>query len=155
MAPEAFTIRRGEASDLQHMAELERQLSDSPWSLSQFLNGSLSEEQFSLVAEDAREQLAGFAIFQRVLDEGSLLNIAVAPELQGRGLGGRLLAAGLEQLRGDGATRCLLEVRVGNLPAIALYRGRGFVDDGVRKDYYPSPTGREHALLMSLNLDRD
>ena len=45
----------------------------------------------------------------------------------------------------------LLEVRVSNAPAIALYESLGFVRDGIRKNYYP---GGEDACNMSLHMPR-
>jgi ribosomal-protein-alanine N-acetyltransferase len=80
------------------------------------------------------------------------MNIAIAPTHQGRGLGSRLLSSCLSALRDSGARRCLLEVRVSNGAAIALYSRHGFVDDGLRRNYYASATGSEHALLMSCDL---
>ena len=135
------------------MADIEREVAVSPWSLSQFVASSLAENQISLVLEDGANELVGFAIMQAVLDEGTLMNIAIARSHQGRGLGGRLLESCLDALRQSGARRCLLEERVSNAAAIALYARHGFVNDGMRPDYYPSATGREHALLMSCELD--
>ena len=47
-----------------------------------------------------------------------------------------------------------LEVRSGNERAIRLYRSLGFIDIGVRRDYYPGLVGREDAIVMSLQLDQ-
>jgi ribosomal-protein-alanine N-acetyltransferase len=135
------------------MAEIEKQAAIHPWSLSQFLGSSLSQDQHSLVLELNGSEVVGFAVTQRVLDDGTLMNIAVRPEHQGRGFGSRLLQAALDGLRQQGAARCFLEVRAGNAAAIALYRRHGFIDDGLRRDYYPSPNGREDALLMSRRLE--
>lgn len=135
------------------MADLEKRAAINPWSLSQFLESSLRDSDAALVAESGDAALLGFAIFQRVLDEASLLNIAVEPTQQGRGLGAALLRHLLESLAQQGVSRLLLEVRCGNLPAIRLYRRLGFVDDGRRPDYYPVPGGREDALLMSRELE--
>ena len=135
------------------MAAIEQASSPHPWSLSQLLNTSLRERTSSLVIEQAGGGLVGYAIFEAVLDEATLLNIAVRPEHRGLGVGRRLLAALLAALRGRGVRRCLLEVRCSNAPAIALYRRLGFVADGRRPDYYPTATGREDALLMSCLLE--
>jgi ribosomal-protein-alanine N-acetyltransferase len=134
------------------MADIEREVAISPWSLAQFLTSSLAENQFSMVLEDRAGELVGYAILQRVLDEGTLMNIAIAHSHQGRGLGSRLLSASLAALRDRGARRCLLEARVSNKAAIALYSRHGFVDDGLRPNYYSSAGRSEHALLMSCDL---
>ena len=40
-----------------------------------------------------------------------------------------------------------LEVRESNLPALALYRGHGFVRAGLRKNFYRKPV--ENALILT------
>ena len=60
---------------------------------------------------------------------------------------GMLRLAGEQQ-----ADTAYLEVRASNRAALALYEGEGFIEDGVRKDYYPAGSGREDALLMSKEL---
>jgi len=35
-----------------------------------------------------------------------------------------------------------------------LYRSLGFIDIGVRRDYYPGLVGREDAIVMSLQIDQ-
>lgn len=104
---------------------------------------------------DGREQLAGLAEWQKILDEGHLLGIAIAPPLQRKGLGRLLLAQMLTELRGQGCRICLLEVRRSNKVAQELYQRAGFTLDGVRKNYYPSLTAGqplEDALLFSCPL---
>ncbi|MEP5764998.1 MAG: ribosomal protein S18-alanine N-acetyltransferase [Halieaceae bacterium] len=146
---ETVRVRPALASDIQCVSEIEQQAAISPWSLSQLLNSSVSDNTHSLVLESAAGELLGFAIFQWVLDEATLMNVAVRPGQQGHGHGGCLMSALLQELRERGLARCLLEVRESNAAAIALYRKHGFVDDGRRKDYYPTPSGREDGLLMS------
>ncbi len=150
--PEAVRVRPGTATDLRTIAAIEKSASRHPWSLSQFVENSLREENGSLVLTDGDGPALGFALYQRVADEATLLNIAVQPEAQGCGHGGRLLQALQDRLAAQGTRRLLLEVRCGNTRAITLYRRFGFVEDGVRKDYYPVDGGREDALLMSREL---
>lgn len=55
------------------------------------------------------------------------LLIALIPEHRGKGVGGLLLAALLDKAREEGKSRIGLNVPRGNLPAVALFRGHGFV----------------------------
>jgi ribosomal protein S18 acetylase RimI-like enzyme len=58
-----------------------------------------------------------------------LLNIhdcAVRPEYRRHGLGGRLLASGVEAARSRGCCKIMLEVRADNPAARALYERAGF-----------------------------
>ena len=93
----------------------------------------------------------GFLIFNQVVDEAELLNIAVKRSFQGEGLGACLLDYCLAEVSAS-AVSLFLEVRVSNFPAIALYEGRGFRPVGVRKAYYHSESGREDALIMRCDL---
>jgi ribosomal-protein-alanine N-acetyltransferase len=61
------------------------------------------------------------------------------------------MLAAMEDARGRGAGRAMLEVRRSNAPAIALYRALGFLHDTVRRGYYQDG---EDAVLMSLVLGR-
>lgn len=82
-----------------------------------------------------------------VLDEVHLLNFAVSPELQGRGLGGFLLDWLLEQARTAGFANISLEVRASNSPAIGLYQSRGFTRLYVRRNYY-TDNGEDALILL-------
>jgi len=124
-----------------------------------------SDTQFALScaeSNDGREialaavrdnQVVGYALFSQVLDEATLLSIAVDPQHQRQGLGQLLLDTALTQMRTAGAMRCLLEVRQSNTAARTLYQRFGFSLDGVRKNYYPTQGGREDAVLMSKVLE--
>lgn len=109
------------------------------------------DRRLLLVAESGAARIDGFCLATLVLDEASLLLIAVRPRAQGRGLGRSLLQALLAALAGRTIGRCLLEVRESNAAALALYRGCGFVRDGRRRGYYADGAGgeREDAILMS------
>lgn len=121
-----------------------------PWTQRQF-EESFRANHFGWGADSAG-RLRGFALFSQILDEATLLNIVVDPASRRQGLARQLLSSALTSLSERGAARCFLEVRVGNAAAIALYRSLGFHTDGTRRDYYPSATGREDALLMSRDL---
>jgi ribosomal-protein-alanine N-acetyltransferase len=153
-APAGDGIRRARPGECAALAALDALVSRMPWSAAHFeaaCSGGRAAREYALVVErDGR--LAGFAVIACVLDEATLLNIAVHPELQRLGLGRTLLEAALESMRCEGARRCLLEVRISNAAALALYHHCGFSRDGQRRGYYPTDDGREDALLMSTQL---
>ncbi len=92
---------------------------------------------------------AGLALIRSVAGESEILTIGVAASHRRRGFARRLLAAVQEEARRAGSTRVFLEVSEANAPAIALYRGAGFVQAGRRRAYYRD--GRD-ALIMALTL---
>ena len=140
-------LRELVADDAPALLAIESAHNPFPWSLRQYSDG-FAMGDFGWGLERA-SLLIGFILFSHVLDESTLLNIAVHPQWRRHGFGRQLLTHGLRQLESTGVTRCLLEVRVGNLNAIELYSSLGFSVDGRRRDYYPSINGREDALLMS------
>ena len=151
----AFTppvARLAEIADAVALAALDKRVNPSPWSEKQFAEacaGGTGRERVLLLGVD---RLQGFIVYSHVLDEASIHNIAVDPDLQRTGLGEFLLAAALDRLREAGAHRCFLELRASNEAAHGLYLKFGFQPDGVRKGYYPATSGREDAVLMSLAL---
>jgi ribosomal-protein-alanine N-acetyltransferase len=96
--------------------------------------------------------MVGYAVMMQVLEEAHLLNISVLPELQRQGRGTILLKHMFRLARERGVTRMLLEVRRGNASGLGLYRSRGFVEIGRRRDYYQAREGREDAIVMALEL---
>jgi ribosomal-protein-alanine N-acetyltransferase len=151
---ESHTTRPAHAADVAALAAIDALSQINPWSEARFaaLDSSASGcAETTLVADD-HGQLLGYVVFAQVLDEASVHRIAVHPEHRGRGLGQALLRAAMEHMRRAGASRCLLEVRQSNATARRLYETNGFGLDGVRKNYYPAPSGREDALLMSRTL---
>jgi len=98
-------------------------------------------------------QPSGFVLSRIVLDEAEILTIAIAPAERGRGHSGRLLDAHLDALSRRGVRQVHLEVEDGNLPALKLYRGRGFRETGRRPGYYLKEDGtRATALTMTRDL---
>jgi ribosomal-protein-alanine N-acetyltransferase len=86
--------------------------------------------------DGVRGRLVGYAGLCDYPDEAFVQTLAVAPAAQGRGLGGRLLTALLDEAERRGQRTVSLEVRADNDAAQHLYRRHGFVRTGVRRGYY-------------------
>jgi ribosomal-protein-alanine N-acetyltransferase len=136
--------------DLSSLAFLEAACFSPGWSDTQ-LSKQLSHPR-ALSLGFFSPEMSGFALISTVLDEAELLQIAVDPGHRGEGISINLLNAAVVYLRQRGIIRLMLEVRQSNLPAISLYRRFGFVEEGIRKAYYPPLIKgglREDALLFS------
>lgn len=133
------------------MAAVEQQAYPFPWPEG-VLRDCLEAGHLGWVAWD-RGEVVAYAVIQVVLDEAHLLNLCTAPAWQGQGIGRAMLRYVEAACREAGMTRMLLEVRATNQAALALYRSEGFVEDGIRKGYYPASGGREDAVLMSRLLE--
>lgn len=94
--------------------------------------------------------IVGYAGFWYDGDDAELMTIGVAGSHQRRGIAARLLATLVDEAKKQGAARMLLEVRVDNDPALALYRRFGFTRMGLRKRYYQP--GNIDAYTMALDL---
>jgi ribosomal-protein-alanine N-acetyltransferase len=90
---------------------------------------------------------AGFGGYAQVLDEGHIMNIAVAEEYRNRGIATEILHNIIENGKTKGINSFTLEVRVSNRIARLLYEKAGFGLVGIRKGYYPD---REDACIYWL-----
>jgi [ribosomal protein S18]-alanine N-acetyltransferase len=133
-----ITIDALTQADVARCAELEARLfdGDDPWPASAFIHEMASRHNH-YVAARAGDKLVGYAGIARLgllpPHEYEVHTIGVDPAYQGQGIGRRLLDALLAYAK-KGAV--YLEVRTDNAAAIALYRGAGFVEVGLRKRYY-------------------
>lgn len=136
-------------ADLEAVMAIEHASYTTPWTANGVLTEIERQITTSLVARRGA-QLAGYVFFWIIAGEAHLLNLAVAPELRGRGVGGILLGYMIELCRERRAREAYLEVRVGNAAARALYEKYGFVMTGRRKNYYQED--HEDALTMARSI---
>lgn len=137
---------------LDAVLALEQSAHTHPWTRGHFAS-ALQAGNHSCMAV-WRGQVLGYFMAMMAADEAHLLNIAVAPQWQGRGLARALLARLDGWARGQGALSLWLEVRQSSLRARRLYERHGYVQVGVRPRYYPARDGgREAAILMTRRLD--
>ncbi|MBS0213010.1 MAG: ribosomal protein S18-alanine N-acetyltransferase [Proteobacteria bacterium] len=143
-------LRALHASDLPALMAIENAAYDFPWTQGIFRD-CLAAGYECWVLEDAG-LLLGYGVLSAAAGEAHILNVCVAPERQGRGLGRLLVRRLLDLARWHRAAQVFLEVRPSNPHAIALYRSEGFGQIGVRKGYYPAHGGREDAIVMGIEL---
>lgn len=136
--------------DLDQVVAIEQRSFPLPWTREQFLDELRSSHSFPLVAVAYDGVVAGYLCPSQVLDEGEILDVAVAEEFQGQGVGRLLVESALASFRERGVLRIFLEVRVSNQPAISLYQNLGFQKAGYRKRYYENG---EDALLMDFSIN--
>jgi ribosomal-protein-alanine acetyltransferase len=113
------------------------------------LDPDATQRRIALVAEEPRTNaLIGFAVASLLHAQAELETIAVADQSRRRGVARRLFAVLVAELTSAQVREMMLEVRAGNLPALALYRSLGFRKCGRRPRYYADP--EEDAVLMTL-----
>lgn len=133
-------------ADIESVYLLETQCHSHPWSKNLFLS-NFGKRYFNHVLL-ANERVIGYFVASSVAGEVTLMNIAIAPEKQGKGLGRELLQFLIDFSKQNQEQEIWLEVRASNLAALALYNKLGFVEVDRRKDYYPCEKGREDAVIM-------
>ena len=137
--------------NLERVMAVEQQAYAHPWSRSNFLDTLAAGYQAQVLL--AGEEMLGYFVAMKGVDEVHLLNITVAPGWQRQGWARVILDALAIWARGQGVDWVWLEVRSGNQRAMQVYEAQGYRRVGQRKNYYPAGHGqREDAVVMSLRL---
>ena len=127
------------------VAELEKICFSDPWSEKSVAYELTNPLSCWLVAvEDGR--VAGYIGSQTVMGESDMMNVAVHPDYRRRGIAERLVNDLVEALKAFESHCLTLEVRESNDSARALYAKLGFLQAGLRKNYYRNP--KEDALIL-------
>lgn len=138
-------IREMQLDDLEQVMEIENENFSRPWTETGFFTFLIRQDTLFLVAQE-NDEILGYCGVVMVQDEGDITNVSVKKEKQNQGIGNRLVQNLIAKTKGQGITRLFLEVRESNQRAIHVYEKAGFVQNGLRKNYYEDPV--EHAVLM-------
>lgn len=142
-------LRRATAADVDRIAEMEKIcFPEEPWSREMVAGefSGINPTRYFIAEEDG--QVLAYAGVWIIPPEGYITNIAVHPARRRQGLGSLILRKLVDECLAEGVTDVTLEVRVSNVPAIALYKSFGFEEAGVRPKYYQDG---EDALIMWLH----
>lgn len=123
---------------------------ESAWSVESIRSQLDKADSYCAVAVD-EDNIVGYIAFEQIVDEGSLIELAVLPEYRRKGIGRKLVELMLTSCKGM-RTVCL-EVRASNVPAIALYHALGFEAISVRRNYYDNPA--EDAVIMTKSVHEE
>jgi [ribosomal protein S18]-alanine N-acetyltransferase len=141
----AVEIRMLDLADLSAIEVIEQRAYPTPWSRSMFASELAKPTSICLGAFEG-EDLLGYVINSRYVDAWHIMNVAVDPQHQRRGIATHLLERLFELTRDDERRGYTLEVRISNEDAIRLYEKLGFESRGIRRGYYTD--NREDALIM-------
>ncbi len=135
-------IREMQISDLDAVLKIEEANFEHPWSKPMFLDEFKKNISHRQVFQPEKNDAIAFSIGWKILDEYHLGNIAVADSHKRQGVALQLLS-NIESL--EAIKQIQLEVSQKNLAAISFYEKNGFMNDGLRKNYYQDCSD---ALLM-------
>lgn len=143
-------IRPMTDADLDAVLAIERASSPVPWT-----PGILRDEMHgtgrSYLVAERHGTVVGFSGILCQVGEGHITNIAVTPSLRGQRIAARLLLRSIRWGLQQEIRALTLEVRVGNDPAIGLYRRFGFAPVGTRPGYYQN--GDDALILWAHDAD--
>ena len=138
------------ADHIAQVAALEAICFADPWSEKSVASELTNPLSLWLVAMDG-DRLAGSVGSQSVLGESDMMNVAVHPDYRRQGIAEALCNALVEALKKKENYCLTLEVRASNEPAKALYEKLGFIQVGLRKNYYRNP--KEDACILRKEWD--
>lgn len=139
-------------SDIESVIKVETSNYDFPWTIQIFID-CLKVGYICRIMEDDQGEFLGYGIMTAAAEESHILNISIDPEAQGRGYGRDFMLFLLDEAARHGSKDIILEVRPSNHIALKLYYSLGFLQIGVRQDYYKAYDGREDAIVMLLKLE--
>ena len=125
-----YLLRPATEDDLPQYIELDRQAfgAPRPMSLAAAREKLATASLLQVLVSEADGRVAGFlSLLRWPQATGAVDDIAVRPDLQGRGLGEAMMRWALAWFRKEGMRRAWLDVLLDNHRALALYKKLGFV----------------------------
>lgn len=147
-----ISIREMIIEDLDEVLNIEKRTFPTPWSKSSFEMEIKENLLATYIVAEVDDQIAGYAGMWTIIDEGHITNIAVDEDYKGQSLGNFLLVALIKHCVSNNIFKITLEVRRSNSVAINLYKKYGFVEKGIRKNYYAEE--KEDAIVMWKKIER-
>jgi putative acetyltransferase len=124
----------------------------SPAEIRRRFRRSWGPREASVLAIDGREVVGSIGLTREhhpATAHVATLGMAVSPAHRRRGIGAALLAAGFGWARDQGVAKLVLSVYPDNVPAIALYRRFGFLEEGRLLGHSRIAGGPRDEILMA------
>ncbi|OCL27762.1 ribosomal-protein-alanine N-acetyltransferase [Orenia metallireducens] len=138
-------IRPMVTADIQDILMIEEESFSSPWSKNAFMSELKNQYAYYLVASIG-DKLVAYIGAWLIFEEAHITTLAVAKEYRRQGIATLILEELFKDVRENQINKATLEVRVSNHKAKKLYLQEGFVEVGVRKNYYSD--NKEDAVIM-------
>ena len=145
-----FSVRRAITFDAERIAHIEKECFSAPWSVAQ-VKDEIEKENVIFLSAVAENNFCGYISGQLILDEFYISNVAVTESFRGNGIASALIEHLISLLSEKNCSLMTLEVRESNVNARKLYEKFGFVNLGIRKNFYSHPT--ENACIYTLYFD--
>lgn len=140
-------FRRMQETDLDKVVWLEKEIFTTPWSRTSFQESLEKTYSYFFVAQE--KEVVGYCGIHNLGGDGEITNVAVDRNWRKKHVAHSMLEFAMHEAEKEGVEAFTLEVRVSNTPAIKLYEKLGFVNQGIRKNFYQNPV--EDAIVMWKN----
>lgn len=166
-----LTLRHMRGADVTSVIEIDRLSFDPSWPASSYYfevnkstcshmvvleqgepNGLSASRWWANLRGRQATEIIGYGGLWCIQEEAHISTIAMHPDQRGHGYGELMLVAMLSRAVRLQAQYCVLEVRVSNAVAQALYEKYHFTVRGVKKKYYQN---KEDAYDMRLEFNED
>jgi len=139
-------FRNASEADIEKIAQLEAMTFSDAWTVKS-ISDTFKQKQAFLTVAEVDGIVSGYCIVYYVMDEAEIARIAVNETVRRQGIGRGLLDFTCKCCGEKQINKLLLDVRESNIGAIVFYKRYGFLEDGIRKNFYEMP--KENAVLMS------
>ena len=140
------TLREMELDDLDYIMAIEKDAFTTPWSRNAFKTEITENLLAKYIVAEVDGRVVGYGGIWLILDEGHITNIAVSKDSRGLGIGNYLVMGLIDFCKKSKIYNMTLEVRESNIIAQNLYKKYGFLDCGIRPNYYSDD--HENAMIM-------
>ena len=141
-----INLREMEIKDIDAIMEIEKESFSTPWTRNAFEKEIKENMLAKYIVADLEGKAVGYAGIWLIIDEGHVTNIAIANAHRGKGIGKFLMMGLIDFCKDSGIHNMTLEVRASNIIAQNLYKKLGFLDCGIRPNYYADD--HEDAVIM-------
>lgn len=141
-----ITIRNMAIEDLERVMEIEMESFTTPWPWDSFLLEITKNKLARYIVAEIDGLVVGYGGIWLIIDEGHITNIAVDKRYRGIGVGKKIIEGLIELCKNNSINSMTLEVRKSNIVAQKLYKKYGFVEAGIRPNYYSDD--KEDAIIM-------
>ncbi|MCT3306969.1 ribosomal protein S18-alanine N-acetyltransferase [Lactiplantibacillus pentosus] len=135
-----YYVSRALITDVPEMLAIERAVyaGQTPWDENAFKTELRRQSGRFYIVMRHEDRLVAFCgcVFDDRRQDAHIANIAVHPDVQGRGLGHFMMQVMMKRARKLNYQTVTLEVRYSNTTAQQLYQDLGFEKTGIKKRYY-------------------
>ncbi len=140
-------IRQVFSSDAAQLAQIHHACLPTSWSEQEFCELLTNQNNFCYALE-TNHQIVGFILCNQILDECEILTLAVLASHRRQNIAKQLIEKTYQHAKAQKVKNIFLEVAENNYAAQNLYKTSGFIQIGLRKNYYIIDNQPIAALIM-------